>query len=401
MSNKILLISQVFYPDEVSTANLFTNLCSVLVGDNIDVEVWCAQPSYTVLEKQPKSISQNGIKIFFLASTNFPKTNLLGRLINYFTFTLSVITKLIFSKEKTTVFTHTTPPSLGIVISFICAFRKRKFVYVLLDIFPEGLVRLGKVSKNNIFVRLWQYFFILSLKKSGKIVVIGRDMKKWIGDVYPESVEKTEYIPLWQDDKLISPLEYCMNKFVIENELVDKFVIQYSGNMGLWNEMETMGKATRENLKNVVFMFVGGGMRKKELLEAIPTEDLKNVMILPFQSNDKINTILTACHAGVVTMRDKLEGMAVPSKIYGIMAAGKPVIALVPLNSEIAYIVREENCGFVLAPGDIDGFIKSIDLLKSDENLRNQMGKNSRLAFEKKYSTSNIAVRYKLIIKEL
>jgi len=401
MSNKILLISQVFYPDEVSTANLFTNLCSALVADGIEVDVWCSQPSYTVLEKQPKNLILNGIKIFFLTSTNFPKTNLIGRLINYFSFSISVILKLIFSKQKSVVLTHTTPPSLGILLSFICSLKKRKFIYILLDIFPEGLVRLGNVSKKNIFVRFWQYLFILSLKKSEKIIVIGRDMQEWLKKVCIECLTKTEYIPLWQDDKLIYPSEYSSNEFIIDNTLEEKFVIQYSGNMGLWNEMETMGKAVNENLKDVVFMFVGGGMRKKELLDAISTEYLKNIMILPFQSNDKFNTILTACHVGLVTMRDKLEGMAVPSKIYGIMAAGKPVIALVPLNSEIAFIVREENCGIVVKPGNVNEFTNAIFLLKTDENIRKQMGKNSRLAFENKYSTMKIAMRYKLIIEEL
>ena len=196
-------------------------------------------------------------------------------------------------------------------------------------------------------------------------------------------------------------MEYSLNEFAIENHLKDKFVIQYSGNMGLWNEMDTMGKAVRENLKDIVFMFVGGGMRKKELLEAISSDCLKNVIILPFQPNERFNTVINACHVGLVTMLDKLEGMAVPSKIYGIMAAGIPVIALVPLNSEIAFTVKEENCGFVVNPGDLDGFIKAIGLLKSDENLRKQMGQNSRLAFEKKYSTRKIAGRYKLMIEEL
>ena len=226
-------------------------------------------------------------------------------------------------------------------------------------------------------------------------------MMEWLRDVCRDALAKTEYIPLWQDDRLISPLEFGLNDFVIENHLKDKFVIQYSGNMGLWNEMDTMGKAVRENLKDIVFMFVGGGMRKKELLEAISSDYLKNVIILPFQPNEKFNTILNACHVSLVTLCDKLEGMAVPSKIYGILAAGIPVIALVPQNSEIAFIVREENCGFVINPGDLDEFIKAIGLLKSDENLRKQMGHNSRLAFEEKYSTREIAGRYKLMIEEL
>ena len=113
MAIKILLITQVFYPDEVSTASLFTNLCSELVKKSVDVEVWCAHPSYTHTEKQSRKLIFNGINITFLSSTNFKKTFITGRLINYLSFTLSVLLKLLFSKDKTTVLTHTTPPALG------------------------------------------------------------------------------------------------------------------------------------------------------------------------------------------------------------------------------------------------------------------------------------------------
>ena len=401
MTDKILLISQVFYPDEVSTANLFTNLCSVLAGDGVDVEVWCAQPSYTNFEKQPQNVVLNGINIRFLPSTNFKKSLLIGRLVNYLSFTLSVSLRLLFSGEKTVVFTHTTPPTLGIVLSFICSLKNRKFVYVLLDIFPEGLVRLGKVSKKNTLIKLWQKLFIASLKRSNRIIVIGRDMMKWIGEIYSGALSKSEYIPLWQDDSLILPLEYSANDLVLEYNLLDKFVVQYSGNMGLWNEMGTLGKAVKCNVEGVTFMFVGGGMRKGELYNQFSSEIQKNVISLSFQPNNKLNKVLSACHIGLVSLRDGLEGMAVPSKIYGIMAAGIPIIALVPANSEIAYIVREENCGFVVNPTDLNGLINAVSVLKSDEKLRNEMGVNGRNAFVKKYTTKIIASKYKSFISAI
>jgi len=400
-SNKFFLITQVFYPDEVSTANLFTNLCSYLAGDQVEVEVWCAQPSYTHLKKQPGKIVHNGINIRYLPSTNFPKTNLPGRLVNYLTFTVSVICRLIFSWDKTAVFTHTTPPSLGIIISFICAFKKRKFVYILLDIFPDGLIRLGNVSERNLFIKLWRKLNIAALKKCEKIIVIGRDMKKWLAEVYPAGLDKTEYIPLWQDDRLINPVEFENNEFVQEHQLQGKFVVQYSGNMGMWNEMETLGKAVLRNIEDVFFIFVGGGRRKNELLRTVSVYEQKNILLLPFQSNNKLSNVLSGCHAALVTLKEGLEGIAVPSKIYGIMAAGVPVIALVPEQSEIAYIVREENCGYIVHPSDVDGLIDAILKLKSDEQLRKTMGLNGRKAFEEKYTTRIIAGKYKLLIQDL
>lgn len=400
MPDKFLLISQVFYPDQVSTANLFTNLCSVIAEDT-EVEVWSAHPSYTARVRQPAKLIYNKITIRYLPSTNFSKSSIPGRVLNELSFTVSVCVKLFFSKEKTPVWTHTNPPFLGNILSFICSVKKIKFVYVLLDIFPEGLLRIGKVSRKNPLIRFWNKLFIKTLTKSEKIIVIGRDTRQWLTEKFTLSKNKINYIPLWQDDRLLYPMNFDDNNFVVKNGLLGKFVVQYSGNMGLWNELETMGAAVRENIKDVVFMFVGGGIRKPELLNKFALETQKNVMFLPFQSNNDFNEILNASHVQIVTLKEGLEGMAVPSKIYGILAAGKPVIAMVPDNSEIAFIIKEEKCGIVLNPNDLTGLLETIKLLKTDQNLLNNLGKNGRIAFENKYTLRIIADRYKNLLKEL
>ena len=130
-------------------------------------------------------------------------------------------------------------------------------------------------------------------------------------------------------------------------------------------------------------------------------EDQTNFRILQFQPNEVYNDIISASHVHLVTLREGLEGIAVPSKIYGILAAGRPVIAMVPEHSEIAYIVKEENCGILLNPDDLNGLLDAIRLLKSDESLARQYGENSRKAFENKYTTRIIAERYKSVLKKL
>lgn len=400
LPKKFFLISQVFYPDEVSTANLFTNLAINISKNGVQVEVWAAQPSYTHSTKQASVINHEGIIIKYLPSTRFHKSNFAGRVLNIITFMLSSCIKLILSKDKAPVFTHTTPPTLGLFISIICVLKKRKFVYILLDIFPEGLIRLKKLRNNNLFVRFWKRIFRNSLKRSSSIIVLGRDMLEYIGLISPESVKKIEYIPLWQDESLIRPIELRENKFFMELGLNQYFVVQYSGNMGLWNDMELIGQAVNENMKDVFFLFIGDGMRKRELRNIISDTNNK-YLFLPFQPTELLGTVLTACHAAIVSLRDGMEGMAVPSKIYGILAAGKPVLAIVPENSEIAYIVNEEKCGLVIQPDDYNGLIDAINLLKSDDKLRTSMGKNGRKAFELKYSTKVITEKYLSLINQL
>lgn len=398
-TRKVLLISQVFYPDEVAVANLFTNLSSELVKQGLEIDVWCAQPSYNRSDKQPKFRTYNGIKIQYLKSTQFHKDKLYGRLINYLTFTISVVTKLIFSKSKTQVISHTTPPFLAIVLAFICNFKKRDFFYVIMDVFPDGLIRLKKVSDRNIFIRLWSSFHLSTLKRCKKIVVIGRDMSDWLINIYPDGANKMVYIPLWQDSDMIEPIKFGNNLFVLENNLNQDFVVQYSGNMGLWNEMGAIGDAVNKKPDGVIFVFIGGGMRKKELIGAINRNNSENVRFFPFQSNENYSLTVSACHVAIVSLRDEAKGMAVPSKIIGIMAAGIPVIALVPERSEIAYIVTEEQCGYVLNPSDSDGLVSAIIKLKSDEKLRMKMGQNGREAFLKKYTSKIIAEKYMKLLE--
>ena len=397
MNNKVLFITQVFYPDEVSTANLFTDLCSALVEDKVDIEVWCAQPSYTYTQRQSDKMVYNGIQISYLASTNFRKTSITGRLINYITFMTSVFVKLLISADKKPVMTHTTPPTLAIFLSLICYLKRRKFIQILLDIYPEGLIRLGKLKRNNPLVRLWHRLFVFSLNKTDILIVIGRDMKVWIEKFVTHS-EKLAYIPLWQNDKLITPADLDENEIIAQYGMKDTFIVQYSGNMGLWNDMRTIGKVVMRKPAGVRFMFIGDGMRKKELLESMDMQIPENVIMLPFQTKEDFRKSITACHAAIVSLDIGLEGMAVPSKIFGIMAAGIPVIALVPPESEIAMIIREEECGFVVDPGDVSGFITAVNALKSVEDDRIKMGINGRKAFEEKYTLGKIARKYKTII---
>lgn len=399
MKKQVILISQVFYPDEVAVSNLFTKLLAQLVEcHDIEVTVWCAQPSYSTREKQPRFKEYKGIKIFYLKSTNFPKESFMGRLVNMLTFSISVIFKLIMNRKRFPIITHTTPPFLAILVAFFANIKRIELIYVLMDIFPDGLIQLGKVSRRNPFIRLWKRWHKGAFSRSRKLIVIGRDMHVWLTNEFPDAAEKIYYIPLWQDEKLLSPIPFEENPFVISHHLKENFEIQFSGNMGLWNDLDTVGKVVKTNLPGVHFTFIGGGIRKNELMNAVGTKNPSNATFLPFVSNNEYASSVTACHCGLVTLREDALGMAVPSKIIGILAAGTPVLAIAPKNSELAFIVNEERCGFVVDPGDVDGLVYAINYLKEHEQERKQMGLNGRKAFEKKYTTAKAAESYAKLI---
>ena len=402
MIKKFFFVSQVFYPDEVSTAGLFTDLCLELGKSKVNVEVWCAQPSYTTFKRQKGKINYQGINITYVSSTNFNKDLLFGRLFNYLTFSLSLFFKLLFSKDKAPVFTVTNPPFLGILISFICKIKKRKFVYIVLDVYPDSIIRLGKISDKHFISILWKRLNRHVLKTASKILVLGRDMIEWIKQTYPEALARVEYLPHWHDEDLIKPMNYDKNSFVTELNLQNKFVVQYSGNMGLWHDMRTFARAAKElGDEDITFVFIGGGLRKKELFEEWNNEIPENCRILPYQPKEKLGNSLTACHVALISLREKLEGMAVPSKLYGILASGVPLVAMVPEESEISFVVKEERCGYVIAPGNTDELKMRLTELKQNQNLRAEMGKNARKAFEQKYTTRIIAQKYIRILADI
>jgi len=401
MNKKFLLVSQVFYPDEVSTAGLFTDLCEKIIQKNIRVTVLCAQPSYNTLIRQPARVNHQGIDIQYLFSTNFNKNNPLGRILNYITFSCSLAFKLLLSRDKSEVFVSTNPPYLGILVAFLCKLRKRKFIYIIQDVFPEGLCRLGIMSRRNPFVRVWNSLNRLVVKNSLKVIVLGRDMKKWLGDFYPAALPKTTVIPIWQNEDLIFPVMFIKNPLVIREGLREKFVVQYSGNMGLWNDMKIFAQAALNiNDPEVIFTFIGDGIRKRELLKEWNNKIPDNVRMYSFQPRKDLNNLLSSCHIALISLREGMEGMAVPSKIMGILASAKPVIAAVPESSEISYILQEENCGIRINPDDVQGVINAVLFLKENDRARSDMGANARKAFEKKYTSVKAAASYISILEK-
>lgn len=320
-----------------------------------------------------------------------------GRLVNYMTFSVSLVLRFIFSKRNIQVFTSTNPPFLGFLIALLCSLKKTEFTYIIQDVYPDGLIKLNKLQSNGLITRIWRWCNKYTFTRAKKIVVIGRDMKSWLADYGANVLQKVTYIPIWQDGDFIKPLDIRINSFVKQNNLSNQFIVQYSGNMGLWNDMISFGKAIN-SIKDtdIVFTFIEEGIRKKELMDLL-TEN-SNTRFFPFQPKENLNITLTACHVALVSLNSGLEGIAVPSKIMGILAAGIPTIAMVPKQSEIAMIIEGTRCGIVIEPGDTRKLTESIYLLKNNVSLRIEMGKNARKAFLENFDIKIIAERYEQLI---
>jgi glycosyltransferase involved in cell wall biosynthesis len=179
-------------------------------------------------------------------------------------------------------------------------------------------------------------------------------------------------------------------------KLAGRFVVQYSGNMGLWHDIDAIVRsaALLKHRGDIVFLFVGGGMRKAAAQSLAQELQLPNVLWLPYQPIENLADSLGCCHVALISQREGLEGVAVPCKLYGILASGRPIIAQVPTNSEVARVIREEDCGAVIAPGDSEGLAREVERMADDPARRQAAGLASRRAYQMKYTVEKGAERF-------
>jgi len=215
--------------------------------------------------------------------------------------------------------------------------------------------------------------------------------------------DKTHLIHVWSDDRKIKPAEGKENPFIKKWNLEGKFVISYSGNMGRFHDMETIIYAVQnlKKYKDILFLFIGEGYKKRWMEEFTTRQKLTNCQFSTYVNRNDLGLSLACAHVGLVSLLSGQEGLSVPSKTFGILAAGVPVIGIMSRTSEIALIIEENNCGIVVEPGDVQGLVDSILMLYNDTDLRKELGKNAVETINNKYSLKNAALKYLSIIESV
>jgi colanic acid biosynthesis glycosyl transferase WcaI len=239
-----------------------------------------------------------------------------------------------------------------------------------------------------------------SLRNADANVVVGKRMSETVSH-FGVSSDRIIVVPNWCDDESIAPVERNSNPLRAEWNLQDKFVVGYSGNLGRAHEFETI-LAASERLRNdpdVVFLFIGSGHRSAELARRVEALGLNDKFrFLPYQSNDVLKYSLSVPDVHWISLRPELEGLIVPSKVYGIAAAGRPIIAVVALGGEIARLVKVFDCGVVVEPGNADAMATAIIQLASSDTKRIQMGRRARAMLEAEFARRHAFDRWRQVV---
>jgi|SRR5262245_13586929 len=391
---RLLFINRYFYPDISATAQLLTELTEDLVTQGETVTVISGNNAYTGGQSElPTHEIYKGIRIIRVGFTRFGRARTLGRLVDYLSFWISAFVTAISMKDQDCLVVLSDPPLLSVLAAMVRMFKPIKTVCWLQDVFPEIAVRAG-VLPEGLVARCLRWLARWSLRRMDQVVVIGRCMER---QILSEGVPSPSLarIPNWADGTRIKSLPRSKNEFLRQHNLEDRFVVMYSGNHGVVHEFETLVALLREtrSVPELCFCFIGEGAWKKKLMDTARAESWSHIRFLPYQPKAQLQSSLSAADVHLVSLRNDMEGLSIPSKVYGALAAGRPVIFIGPQGSEASAVLGEAQCGYSVRPGDTRGAVQALLAVYKDRKLLEKQGQAARLyfsrRFERKIATDN------------
>ena len=394
MQKKYLaLICQHFYPEMLSTGLFMTNIATGLVQRGWAVRVYCAQPLYLPgginNEDTPRYLNYEGVEIIRVPTLSTARLSLLRRLINAATFLLAIAWYLVRDQRNLLgVINTTNPPFLGLVAWVAKWSLGLPFVTIVHDIYPDVAVQLGMLTRRSPITWLWERLTRLIFNQSVGLIVIGRDMAQLVRTkLNRRSAVLMTLIPHWADSAYVYPVPRAANRFVHEQGLTDRFVVQYAGRMGRAHNLEPLVAAAQAlQGTNALFQFIGDGAKRAVLEQQVQALGLTNVQFLPYQPYETLAQTLSAADLAVVCLEDAVTGASVPSKTYGILACARPLLALVDPASEIGQLVQESGCGLVLGAATGQQVADTIRELMAAPQRLTAMGQRGYETFQAHYT---------------
>ena len=401
--SKVSIITQFYPPDHAATGQLIEELARQLSEQNIEIQILTGQPAYGG-EKQkiaPPREKQKNIAVRRSLTSRFLPKRLRGRAINGLLFCLRSGLRLLKPSYRGDVILLTTePPYLLIVGYFAKLILNLPYVCLLYDLYPDVAVSLNVISKKHWLTRFWNWINAKIWKNAQGIIVLSSTMKDRIVAKCPEIADKITVIHSWSDPNHVTPQPKANNPFAIKHNLVKPFTVLYSGNMGRCHDMETI-MATAWELKDdpVQFVFIGGGAKYDQCYQTVIQEwELRNCLFLPFQPKKDLPNSLTACDLSLVTISEGMEGLVAPSKLYGILAAGRAVAAVCEEHSYLCDLLSEAGCGKTFVNGDSQALADYIRFLANNPEKVETMGKAGRHYLETHFTPEVIAKQYSQVL---
>lgn len=382
--NRLRIISELFPPDETSTAFILGEIANVM-AKKYEVKVICGPEIYDKRKKTDpnnKFVLDPQISVTHVKGVDLDKNTFFGKAMRF-----AVISRQLYTtakksiKEGDKVLLVTNPAPVVALISKLRKKRNFNLNILVHDVFPENTKPAGLKLPS------WTYQFLKNLfdkaySRADQLIAIGRDMKQVLEQKVGrfEHQPKTIVIENWADLDIVSPMEMSMHH--------DKFVLEYAGNIGrvqgLQAMVEDINTAGNDKME---FHLWGTGAEENSLKEYVQRNGMNNVVFHGAYLRSKQSEVINICDLALVTLTEGMFGLGVPSKTYNIMAAGKAILFIGEPNSEIGLLVKEKNIGYVFEPTDREGIVKFILSLSTEKCAEfKEMGKRARKVAETEYA---------------
>jgi len=395
----VLFMLQFFYPEYNSSATLPYDTALQLSKSGMSVDVLCGYPrEYCDIEDIPCREIVNNINIHRLKYIQLNRGKKLARLVNYLSLTVSMFFHIFEMRKYKTIIVYSNPPILPFVAALASKLFHCKLVFVAYDLYPEVAIKTDTLSNDSIITKLMNFINKFVFKQVDAVVALSNEMKDYIVQNRNISMDKIHVIPNWYKDEY-SDDKYDDNRF--ESIVKDRLVVSYLGNMGIAQDMECIKEATRyfKNDEDVCFFYCGHGSKFSEIEEMIKNEKIENAYLYGFLKGKDYTDALRISDCAIISLEKGLTGLCVPSKTYGYMMQGLPIIAIMD-DSDIVNDAKE-GAGYHVPNNSTDDLIEVIIKIKNKRLENQEKGKNSRQIYLNKYTPEICLDKYVRLLSHL
>lgn len=399
-------MSELYHPENNQTGYYMTGIAEGLAAD-FDIKVICGQPNYAAKGmRAPKREFYRGVEIYRVWGTTLDKNVIFYRLLNMLSLGSSTFLQaLIKIKKGQLVMVVSAPPTLPFIAAAAAKLHNTAYNLIVQDKYPETLVAVGKISGDSLFVKISNKLNSWLYRGAEKIIVVGRDMQRLVEAQIEEKASgqtKVEVIQNWASLEEIEPTERSQNKLLQELNISDKFVFLYAGNMGHPQDLESIVECALQlkDDERFHFLFLGSGVKRKWLETSVRENSLKNVTVLPPKPRSEQKLFLNACDVGLVSLVRGMRGVAMPSRTYNFLAAGKPILALTEEDSEVERVIKEDCVGWTVPPSDPVKLLQIIYQIYDERNCLREIGERARKIALEKYSVETAVEKYRKLFNK-
>ena len=396
----ILFLCQFFYPEYISSAQLPYDTVLALKEAGFSVGALCGYPrEYSEGGDIPRKETINGIDIHRLKYIQTGRAGFLGRIVNYFSFTLMVLLHIFETAQYRAVVVYSNPPILPWIASWAKVLFGTKLIFVSYDLYPEVATVTGTLGAGNPICRLMNHINKCVYRRADAVVALSGEMRDYIVQNRPVSPEKIVVIPNWFADQGMIPRDPESNRF--RETVGGRFVVSYFGNMGTMQDMDTLLGAIRclKNDENTFFLFAGHGNKMEKLKKILEEEGLSNIAVYNFLHGQDFKDALAISDCAFVTLEKGATGLCVPSKTYSYMMQGLPLLAVMDESDIVRDI--EAGAGKWVRNGEGEKLAAAITTLRENPEKMQTMRETCRQIYLENYTTEICTKKYVTLFWQL